>query len=85
MNLCIICMNKSKLTKLNECNHSFCEACIQQWFYVHKHNTCPMCRCVVPEPNYTQFGGKQCAHKHRHTFFSDDVHLSYLAKLVGAL
>lgn len=76
-------MNKSRLMKLNECNHSFCESCIHQWFKVHKHDTCPMCRCVVPETTHTPI--RRSVDKHRRTFFSDDAHLSYLAELIGAL
>lgn len=84
MTLCIICMNESKLMKL-ECNHSFCESCIQQWFKVHKHDTCPMCRCVVPDHNVIASVSRKYPHKHRRTFFSDDVYLSHLANLIGAL
>lgn len=83
MKLCIICMNESKLTKLTECNHSFCDSCIHQWFKVHKHATCPMCRCVVPDKTIPVC--RKYTHKHRRTFFSDDVHLSHLADLIGAL
>lgn len=83
MNLCIICMNESKLKKLNGCTHSFCESCIQQWFDVHKHDTCPMCRCVLSTKDAPRVTTQ--AHKNRRTFFSDDAHLSYLAELIGAI
>lgn len=44
---CPICFNsKEKSIKLINCNHSFCENCIENWLLNHK-STCPICRINV--------------------------------------
>jgi hypothetical protein len=44
---CSICMENCPAAEIVTlpCNHSFCEACIQQW--LTERNTCPYCRCQV--------------------------------------
>lgn len=85
MQLCVICMSVSDLIMLKNCDHSFCESCIHQWFTIHKHNTCPMCRCTVIPTSTTHISVHNKRKKQRHSFFSNDIQLSYLANLIGAL
>tara|TARA_B100001093_G_scaffold501778_1_gene553896 strand:+ start:2327 stop:2797 length:471 start_codon:yes stop_codon:yes gene_type:complete len=41
---CPICFNESdKSVKIINCEHIFCETCIENWLLNHK-NTCPLCR-----------------------------------------
>ena len=42
---CSICQEEIKKKKKLECNHSFCETCINRWLL--SHNTCPCCRATV--------------------------------------
>ena len=46
---CAICQEKEIIAPLKlECNHVFCEECVEPWF--EKDNTtCPLCRAVVVE------------------------------------
>jgi hypothetical protein len=46
---CAICQQKEIIAPLKlECNHVFCEECVEPWF--EKDNTtCPLCRAVVVE------------------------------------
>jgi hypothetical protein len=44
LNDCIICYeNKKKMLKTN-CNHIFCDSCINQWINNIESNNCPYCR-----------------------------------------
>lgn len=75
--LCVICMNICELTE-TKCKHQFCAPCINQWLV--KHNTCPMCRCVVSEPTSIV---RNRSVKLRRTFWSDDARLQQIATLIG--
>ena len=76
-------MNISSLTKLQKCNHSFCDHCIHAWFHIHKHNTCPMCRCVVPKTT-NALTRNSFDKTRKRTYFSDEPELHALSILIGA-
>jgi hypothetical protein len=40
---CIICQ-QDKPDLMSDCNHTYCEDCIQQWFNHSDQETCPCCR-----------------------------------------
>lgn len=80
MSLCVICMNVTRLTDIGSCSHQFCTSCVELW--LAKHNTCPMCRCVVSNNNRS-FLVKSRTKSGIRTFFSDDNSLQRLANLVG--
>lgn len=79
MSFCIICMNVARLTDIGSCSHQFCASCVNLW--LAKHNTCPMCRCVVSNNNNIPCRRKTKSRSR--TFFSDDHSLQRLANLIG--
>ena len=82
MDRCLICMNIQPLVKIDvACSHLFCSSCITLW--LEKHDTCPMCRCVVRAPVLTTV--RTHRRKRRGNFFADDRNLLSIAMLAGAL
>jgi len=80
-NRCSICMNIQPLVQIDhKCTHVFCASCIDQW--LEKHNTCPMCRCVVHRrvPQLSKIPRKK-----RGNHFANDQNLFSIAMLAGAL
>ena len=73
-------MNVSCLTDIGSCKHQFCTSCVSLW--LAKHNTCPMCRCVVSN-KHAHTTAKPRRKTRVRTFFSDDDSLQILANLIG--
>lgn len=42
---CSICLDSINNNKILNCNHEFCESCINSWLV--KNNNCPLCRQIV--------------------------------------
>jgi len=48
--MCSIChdnMTAGQTVITLDCNHTYHDSCIIDWFQRHRHNTCPICRAVV--------------------------------------
>ncbi len=49
---CSICMSSKTTDKTTtKCGHVFCKECIEKW--TRDHNTCPICRSQIKEPDTT--------------------------------
>ena len=48
MNTCSVCLNDISFNDIcnTNCNHDFCEKCLDEWFKRNK-TTCPLCRGIV--------------------------------------
>lgn len=47
---CAICRDISYPPVKTKCDHLFCERCLQTWL-INRHNTCPIDRCLLDQPN----------------------------------
>ncbi|XP_053289481.1 E3 ubiquitin-protein ligase CBL-C isoform X1 [Pleuronectes platessa] len=45
--LCKICAEKDKDTRIQPCGHLLCQPCLTGWQQKSVGNTCPYCRCVI--------------------------------------
>ena len=45
---CPVCRDIFKHPVILLCSHSFCQACLQQWWTVKKNKECPVCRANSP-------------------------------------
>jgi hypothetical protein len=51
---CSICLSKiDENSYLTNCNHSFCQSCLEDWFRAN-HISCPLCRCEITECNHNK-------------------------------
>ncbi|RDD36077.1 E3 ubiquitin-protein ligase RNF8 [Trichoplax sp. H2] len=48
--ICSICRDWMIDVQNLSCSHSFCKACIDQWFHNHHEQTCPVCRNAITAP-----------------------------------
>lgn len=54
--VCAICSNLVCCPlNLSVCPHAFCKNCLQRWFELKQHASCPLCRVVFPEKSFDEF------------------------------
>ena len=44
---CSICFSNIRKKKKLDCNHEFCEECINKWTNQYNKESCPLCRCSI--------------------------------------
>ncbi|XP_049587639.1 E3 ubiquitin-protein ligase CBL-C isoform X1 [Syngnathus scovelli] len=72
--LCKICTQEEKDTRIEPCGHLVCRSCLDSWLQKSAGHTCPYCRCDIEDTEPVEVEPYQPKHKQDKESDKDDDH-----------